>query len=353
MEEIICDISAFRYYRTPPSVCTLFGELPIARDQVTRRNLIKQPFVQHVLGAPLHVLVDDLNECNSAKTIKRHLWTSELPAGAMREIEGDGSFTSPEMTLLLMARWLSAPRLALAMYEFCGAFTVYKPKPALAELLKQAGAEHIDFRYGWQQVRDSKGNLTSLWKRPPLLSLEKLQRFSRVNAGACGGRTFKRAAGMVAGMTRSPLEAEAALLLSTSRRLGGYGLKFETNHPIRLTPSARRIYRHDYCEADIYIESPDGSKIVDIECQGAAVHAGEAASISDANRTTALESMGISVVQITFQDIRSAERLEIIVQHVAAKLGIAYHEKTEKMNEAERALRKELPTDWLELTEVK
>lgn len=352
MERVICDISAFNFYRTPPSVCALFDELPIARDQTTRRNLVKQPFSVYVLGAPLHILAKELNFCNSAKTIRRHLWTGELPVGAIREIEGAGTFTSPEMTLLLMARWLPVPRLALAMYEFCGAFTVYKPKAALAEQIKQTGAGGIDYQYGWQQVRDSKGNLTSLWKRPPLLSIEGLQRFAQVNVGAYGGRSFKRAASMVAGLTRSPLEAEAALLLSASRRLGGYGFKIKTNHSIRLSRSARRIYQHDYCEADIYIESSDGRHIVDVECQGAVVHTGDVAGISDANRTTALESMGISVVQITYQDIHSPERLEIIAQHIASKLGMVYPAKSDAMNKAELRLRKELPADWLELTEA-
>lgn len=351
MKDVICDISAFRFYRTPPSVLALFDELPIARDQATRQSLINQAVSLNVFGTPLHALVFNQNSLTSAKTIKRHLWSGELPSGAIREIEGSGTFTSPEMTLLLMARWMSIPRLALAMYEFCGSFTVYKLPQELEAQVKQLGTERLNYQAGWRQVVDTKGAATNLWNRPPLISLERLNEFAALNESAYGGKTFKRAAAMVAGMTRSPFEAEAALLLSVSRRLGGYGFKIKTNEVIRLTARARKIYRRDYCEADIYIESPDGTHIVDVECQGAMVHSGEAALISDANRTTALESMGISVVQITYQDIHSPERTEIVVQHIAAKLGVTPQQKTEHMFKAEQKLRAELPANWLEFAE--
>lgn len=301
----------------------------------------------------MHLLVLDQNDRNSAKNFKRHLWSGELPSEAIREIEGSGTFTSPEMTLLLMARWMSAPRLALAMYEFCGSFTVYKMSREFEAQVKQAGTERLNYQAGWHQVVDSRGAATTLWNRPPLISLERLKEFAALNESAYGGKTFKRAASMVAGVARSPFEAEAALLLSVSRRLGGYGFKIKTNEVIRLTSRARKIYRRDYCEADIYIESPDGTHIVDVECQGAMVHSGEIALVSDANRTTALESMGISVVQITYQDVHSAERMEIVAQHIATKLGVVLSQKTERMLKAERELWAELPSNWLELAEPK
>lgn len=353
MEEVFCDISAFHFYRTPPSVLALFDELPISRDQLTRQTLSGLPFAEHVLGTPLNVIVTSrCTRSSASKTIKRHLWLGELPSEAVREIEGSGTFTSPEMTLLLMARWMSVPRLALAMYEFCGSFTVYKPTPELEIQVKQSGSERLNHLAGWQRVIDSKGAPTTLWKRPPLLSCERLHEFAAENAGVYGGKIFRQATDMVAGMTRSPLEAEAALLFYMSRRLGGYGLKIKTNKVIRLTARARKIYQHDYCEADIYIESPDGSRIVDVECQGAAVHTGERALVSDANRTTALESMGIAVVQITYQDVRNMERMAIVVEHIADKLGVNLAPKTERMLRAERKLREELPLNWLELAEA-
>lgn len=350
MEEVLCDISAFRLYRTPPAVLELFDPLPSAHDQATRQMLRKIPLVQYVLGSPLHFLVENENARTCAKHIKHHLWTGELPLGSIWQTEGLGKITSPEMTLLLMARHVSPVRLALCMYEFCGLFSVYKIPPELKTRIESKIAGRLSSYGTWQQVRDSRGNPTDLWNRPALLTTDTLHKFASDNAHAYGGQTFARAASMVAGVTRSPLEAEAALLLSLPRRQGGHGLAVETNRTIQLSPKAKKIYRHEYCVADLYIESPDSNQIVDIECQGSSIHSGEAAVTSDANRTTALESMGIHVVQITYADIRSSERLELIAEHIAAKLGTQYRPRTAKMKEAERKVRSEMPESWTQLT---
>lgn len=350
MDNVICGISAFRFYRTPPAVLGLFESLPIARDQATRQSLSKQPLAQYVLGSPLHFLVQDTSSFTCAKTIKHHLWSGKLPRGAISEINNAGMITSPEMTLLLMARIMPPVRLALCMYEFCGTFTVYKIPSELKKHVIQNGTERLNRHAAWQEVLDSKGAPTGLWSRPPLLTPENLKEFAELNRSAYGSVNFEHAASMVVGVTRSPLEAEAALLLSLSRRLGGHGLTLKTNEIIRLNPRAKKIYQHEYCIADIYLESPDGRHIVDIECQGAAVHSGDAAVIADANRTTALETMGISVVLITYADIRSPERLDLIAQHILTKLGMKRHERTLRMRTAERKLRKEFPVDWNELS---
>lgn len=350
MEEALCDISAYRLYLTPPAILTLFNALPTMRDQATRQKLSKDPLAKYILGNPLHFLVENRNKCTCAKNIKHHLWSGKIPAGAIRKLEGVGAITSPEMTLLMMARHMSPVRLALCMYEFCGSFSVYKIPPELKTRIESRIAGRLSSYGTWQQVRDSRGNPTDLWNRPALLTMDTLRKFVLENVHAYGGQTFSRAASMVAGVTRSPLEAEAALLLSLSRRQGGHGFSVETNRTIQLSPKAKKIYHHDYCVADLYIESPDGHQIVDIECQGSSIHSGEAAVTSDANRTTALESMGIHVVQITYADIRSSERLELIAEHIAAKLGTQYRPRTAKMKEAERKVRSEMPESWTQLT---
>lgn len=351
MEDVLCGISAFRLYRTPPAVLGLFGGLPIARDHATRLRLAKQPVVEHVLGLPLHFLTDQHNHCSHYKNIKHHLWMGNLPQGAIWEVPGIGDLTSPEMTLLLTARTMTPVRLALCMYEICGMFSVYRLPRDLQEQITRSGTERLNRQANWQQVYNSKGAPTDLWTRPPLLSIDRLKEFAELNHAAYGGNNFYKAASMVVGVTRSPLEAEAALLLSAPRKWGGYGLGLETNHVIRLSRSARKIYQRDYCVADLYIESPDEKRLVAVECQGAAIHSGEVATASDANRTTALETMGISVVQITHADIRSAERLELIADHIAHKLGISLRARTPRMVAAERKMRAELPYSWTELSE--
>lgn len=282
--------------------------------------------------------------------IKYDRWASDLPKDAIREIGNTGAITSPEMTLLLLARVMPTVQLALLMYEFCGTFTIYKMTAELKEYLERDDVKLQSIRSSWQQVRNSAGNPINMWNRPPLITLDHLREFAELNHSTYGGNNFYKAASMVAGVTRSPLEAEASLLLALPRRQGGYGFKLETNRVIPLSRKAKRIYPHEYCVADIYLESPDGRHIVDIECQGAAIHAGEKAASSDANRTTALESMGISVVQITHADIHSEARLELIAEHVCNKLGIKRRKRTAHMIKAEKTIRSQLPNNWEELS---
>lgn len=328
---------------------SLFDPFPSEQDIGARRSLAHHPLVKHCLGVPLHYLVGQRGQRTDSKNIKRHLWSADYPQRDIWTLENFGALTSPEMTLLLMARACSPVRLALAMYELCGSFSVFTPPPELEGLLQGPAIERINAATGWSRVRDAKGNPTSLWNRPSLLSLERLRAFAGEHRSARGGRAFAQAVSLVAGVTRSPFEAQAALLLSAPRRLGGYGFALETNRIIRLSSAARKLYHHDYCEADLCLKSPDGSRIVDVECQGAVVHSGLSARMADANRTTALESMGISVVQITYADISRSDRTEVIVDHLASKLGIELKPRTQPMYAAERKLRAEIPSDWGEL----
>lgn len=350
MENIICGISALRFYRTPPAVLNLFEPLPITRDRATRLNLKKQPLAQYVLGIPLHFLTPGQTPRSRATHIKYDRWAGKIPEGAIREIGSAGAITSPEMTLLLLARTLPTAQLALLMYEFCGTFTIYEMPAKLKEYLAQNNTEPPAIRSSWQQVKNSAGNPINMWNRPPLITIDRLQEFADLQHSAYAGNNFYKAASMVAGVTRSPLEAEASLLLSLPRKRGGYGFKLETNRTIPLGRKAKKIYPHEYCVADIYLESPDGQHIVDVECQGAAIHAGEAAASSDANRTTALETMGISVVQITHADIHSTARLELIAEHICNKLEIKHRKRTANMTKAERQIRSQLPNNWEELS---
>lgn len=199
---------------------------------------------------------------------------------------------------------------------------------------------------GWTQVADSKGNLTNLWQRPPLLTLNDLRAFVSQNPEIRSIHKLEKALKYVTGVIRSPFEAQAAMLLRAPRVCGGYGLPIETDKRIKLTRSARKLAGQDTCFADIYIESPDKSRAVIVECQGAMIHSGERALVSDAARTTALESMGIDVVLLTYNHIFYRENLETVVGLIANKLGIKLEPRTQRMFDAETNLRRELFINW-------
>lgn len=348
MEDIISGTSAFRLYRTPPRVLALYDGLPVSRERSVRIKLAKTPLVEDILGSPLYVLTADRKKQNGARKIKRQYISSSLPYGSTFELEGFGKAVSPGLTLLTMARQVSFIHLVMAAYELCGQFSVFKMPGRIAQDLDSVANTSLESNQ-WRQVFNSKGLPTELWQRPPLITIEELHTYVEACRSVQGATTLKRALRHVVGITRSPFEVQTAMLLNMPRVLGGRGLKIETNKRIILTRAARNLAKRDTCYADIYIESSDGNRALIVECQGATVHAGESASISDANRTTALEAMGYDVVLLTYNHILYPENFESVVKLIYTKLGMKMLPRNHRMLEAEKELRRELFIDWLTL----
>ena len=78
-------------------------------------------------------------------------------------------------------------------------------------------------------------------------------------------------------------------------------------------------------------------------------HMSEAASLSDAERATALTSMGYDVIQITYDQIKEKKSFNHIAELIHKKAGLPYTPKTKQERTAEDALRQELLVDWVEL----
>lgn len=341
---IFCAQSAFGFWRTPPQVLAVLPAVPQPGSQGERMSFHDHPTVRYVLGCPFHTLVFDQANRTNAKYNQTHLWSGKLPAGALIEVGGIGTVTSPLFTLLTMAPSVTPVELAMAMYEFCGEFSVYNP-PEEYENLTQRHTRPDE----WSRVFESSGRPTSLWMRPALISIDDLRDFANSIKGMRGARTFREAAAMVLGVTRSPFEAQACLLLGSKRTQGGYGLSLRTNEVLRLDQQAKRLAQRDYCVADIYLESPDGTRCVDVECQGAAVHSSLGSASSDADRTTALESMGVSVVLMSYGQLVHTDRLKLVVELIAEKLGVKMAPKSARMVAAESKLRHQLFIDWRSL----
>ena len=77
------------------------------------------------------------------------------------------------------------------------------------------------------------------------------------------------------------------------------------------------------------------------------------ASLSDAERTTALTSMGYDVIQITYEQIKDTKSFNNIAELIHKKAGLPYIPKTDQERTAENALRRELLVNWDELFAVK
>lgn len=319
-------------------------QLPISQDLRVRRGLAKHPLTLNVLGKPIEMLVVDKSQCTYSTNIFRRFWQGDLPVGAVQDSDWCGQVTSPAFTLFNLATQLSFTQLVMVIYEMCGYFAVYKPAPQMESVLAQGG--FLPLGFGWRRVRDSGGKPTSLWQREPLVEIADLRAIAGETAGHKGHKNFVRAIECVTGACASPFEVQLSMLLALPRSLGGYGIALENNKEIHLTCQARKIAPKQRIYADVYLESPAHDKALILECQGAAVHAGEAASLADADRSTALQAMGLDVVLLTYRQIADDARFAAVLEYLSQKLDLNLRPKTPRYEEAERALRRELFIDW-------
>ena len=242
----------------------------------------------------------------------------------------------------------------MACYEMCSSFAVFEPCERAQQQLDEAlSLQLIPPNCGWERVKDIKGNGTNLWKRAPLITAADIAAFAKQAAGLRGVKQLRWAAERMTGQTASPFEVQTSMLISLPRDEGGLGIGIANNARIPLSEAARSLYDKTCCYADILIESATDSMGVILECQGRSAHDSEAASLSDAERTTALTSMGYDVIQITYEQIKDKKSFDNLAELIHKKAGLPHTPKTKQERTAEDTLRRELLVDWDELFAIK
>lgn len=350
MDLTLCGQSAFYYYRIPPQVLGLYPAISLGNIDRRCCGLGSHAVVKDLLHAPLHRLVFTRAQSGSRSLFKSHLLTQEPPPGSFRQTEHGFDVTSPEFTLLSLATQVSRNQLLMACYEMCSSFAVFTPCERTQQQLDEAiSLKFIPPDCGWKRIVDTKGNDTNLWKRAPLLSAADIAAFAKQAAGLRGVKQLRWAAERMAGQTASPFEVKTSMLVSLPRDEGGLGIGITNNARIPLSEAARSLYDKTCCYADILIESVTDSMGVILECQGRSAHDSEAASLSDAERTTALTSMGYDVIQITYGQIKDKRSFGNLAELIHKKAGLPYTPKIKQECDAEDALRQELLVDWDDL----
>lgn len=382
MDEIVCANTAFRYWRCPPQVRDLYPRLPNSEEGW--RALSQAPFVTDVLKTPIIAVASP--GCNHHSGLRSTIrWEGASDAGTTIDTNLGFSVTNPLNTLFTMTRFVSQIDLVLAMYELCGWFSVFEPTPAVEMQLKIALKENRNsstqdlFELGegedeipWKRVyarttvkvpanegqtnnredgrEVTKLKGTSLWMRKPLIELSDLHRFAEKVKSQMWGKQFYDAAQQVIGIAASPLEVAGVLLLSRSRRLGGSGFRYVyLNDLTPLSEEAQSIAGQKVCYGDIVIVNPILMKAAIIEIQGEVIHGSGAVLDQDAERMTALQSMGFDVFLVTHDMLNDKKQLDAIVKSVCSRLGIRYKAKSEAMKRAETRLRANVLYNWLEL----
>lgn len=261
---------------------------------------------------------------------------------------GDIGITSPAFTLLELAARANDVQTLMMASELCGSFAVYSPPSLIREALEkllpddQNPKRRIPVVGGWRPFVDSKGHLSSLWQRPPLVHPRELATLADRSDSRRGASRMKLASELVKESAASPFEVQTALLLGLPYRNGGQSLDgFVCNKKIDLTHRATLLAEKRHCYCDLYWEEG-----LDLECQSTLVHQNAESYLSDSERALALESMGIKVLPITFDQISSRERFDAASQLIAKTLGLKLPKKTTREQSQELELRRQVLIDW-------
>lgn len=107
MKDLLCDISAFRYWRLPPQVRALCPPLPRPEEDRQRYDLARNPTAAVALGFPLYTLVRTRNKRTCPASIRQRLFLGELPRESVLETEHGFLITSPLLTAFIMSRHLT------------------------------------------------------------------------------------------------------------------------------------------------------------------------------------------------------------------------------------------------------
>jgi len=133
-----------------------------------------------------------------------------------------------------------------------------------------------------------------------------------------GAAKALRATSKVVELSASPMETYDEMLLCLPPRLGGYNILLpEMNHPIVLDPRAARIARRDVCYEDM--SWLDG--MLDVEHHGRLDHSSPEDVMKDRARVTGLQAMGVTVIELTAQQVFDLDAFETIAIDIAKRVG--------------------------------
>lgn len=384
MDTVICDSSAYQFWRIPPVVRLLTtaseadwslrrlvseDEVAALRNSMAERlELCRLAFsggatwrnagevskclrdasllLATNMEPPIDVMVGSVNGMHRSSLVRTHTWSGELVPGSVCYISDELGVTSPAFTLQQLAQRCSLTRTAMLASELCGSFSVYRPPQPIQSVLQKLISNGRNLSYeGWSPCVSPDGRMTELWRRDPLVTPADLIRFAELSDSARGRKRMLRAAELVHPGAASPFEVQVGMLLGLPRRLGGEGFAdFEHNKKIELSASAKALSGRECCYGDLVWD--DG---LDIECQSAAHHDNARSFISDSERIVALELMGYRVLPVTYGQISDPVKYEALVDVAARMLGRRADEKSPKLAVAAENLRSELLINWSEI----
>lgn len=387
METCICDISALKFWRTPPVVrllvaapedssllahrvdlnelakfrsnlytalpfCKAFASGKAWRHYGEHARTLRDQFMALApsLDTPIDVLYDDPSTRSSSGLIQPRTWSGELPSGSIVSLTDEITVASPQFALQQFAARAPWARTYMLASELCGSFTIYNPPaPIKTYLQKLVDQNALPICNGWEPCL-SNGRLTDLWKREPLLTPDDLTAFAQGCESTRGKAKILSVAKLLKPNAASPLEVQTGMMLGLPRRRGGEGLSgFEYNTKVLLSKDAQALAQKSYCLCDLLWEEQG----LDVECQSMLAHNSWDSLVSDFDRAAALGQMGVRVIFATNSSVFDASRRDAFITAVANSLGKRVKPKSAVELKAQAALEKELMVDWNRLLVLK
>lgn len=374
MDAIICDISGWEYWGTPPVARDVDISLEIATggqpdglglswaEGSTRSNArpveecIRRRLLTDLKGLsmPVHVMLPNSVRYSSS-LIKAHRIPKHLPKDCVVDIGGGLGVLCMDLLLAAPCRSVDGIELALAMFEACGIYAVSPENSRINHalgILKSNGGldeggtlnprskvcEYYDARgrrssfldeegleLPWSLCVPHSGSSSNLWKRPPLTTLDAIASLARELRGTAGCRAVERALELAMDGSGSPLESKVALFLTASMRIGGEGWpKPKLNHHIDFDNAAQRLGNQSYCVADQLYAGTGGV----LEVDGEEYHSKGLDFKRETGRAAALESMGYHVVAFTNDQIADLNNYDAVIERRAETLGLPLATRT-------------------------
>ena len=370
---VICGLSAWEYWRTPPQVRDGWMDPVFLRERhqgdaevelllrPVRANAreghrsIRQRLLCDLKGLslPVEVMTDNADRA-SDNYMRPHRLPKGFDLSDARDLGGGLYVLTPSALLLSLAAQLDRFSLLKIAYEACGIFTI-SPRNKRVDLIlsdleargvispaqsaRNAVSGYADERgvalgnydavgegaREWQPAYSTAGRLTDIWKRPPLCTVDELRRQANDAVGCRGRKALKNALEDVLPGAASPLEVYAALLLCADRWTGGEALGHPAlNRRITFDASSSALAHQSCCYADQLWDERSGV----LELQGIAYHVDGRGDRGGYGRTLALESMGYSVAEVTYDQLSDLEKLDVLLPVLARKFGLDLKPRT-------------------------
>lgn len=374
MDAIICNISAWEYWRTPPvlrdveipldiALCNSPDgphlDWPLTSGRSNTRCLdiaVRERLLTDLKGVtpPVHMMLPEEIRYSS-RLIVAHRIPKGLRKAHTTDIGNGIGVLSPAFLLASAAYYSDPIDLAINMFEACGIYAIspqntrmryafdalrhngelnlggslnpavrvcecYEPHGNRSSFLDDEGNE-----LPWSVCIPTGKATVNLWKRPPLTTVEELTALAHEHKGPSLPRSLDRALKLAMDGSASPLESRIALFLTASMRLGGEGWpKPRLNQRIAFNSAAIKLANQRHCIADqLY---PDTNGI--IEVNGEAFHSDDLTFKKETGRTAALESMGYHVVTFTYDQVADLENYDSIIAPRAEALGMGLANRT-------------------------